>query len=95
MNLKNILNQIDSLDNDATIFAKKPWMEDSEVFLRASNEKSVTDDLKAKGYEYFLEVFVIKEVLEVFENRKVSLEDKFNLIVFYAENDAYPEWVYK
>jgi hypothetical protein len=27
------------------------------------NEKHLKEDLKAKGYEHFLEVFVIKEIL--------------------------------
>lgn len=95
MNLKNILNNIDSIDEDTTIFAKKPWAENSDVFLKKNHGTYLDNELKAKGYEYFLEVFVIKEALEVFGNRKISPDEKFKFIVFYAENDAYPEWVHK
>ena len=47
------------------------------------------------GFEYFLKVHVAKEVLEVLSGRKASKDEKLRLLIFYAENDAYPDWVYK
>jgi hypothetical protein len=36
-----------------------------------------------------------RQVLEVFERRKPSEEQTRALLLYYAENDAYPSWVYE
>jgi len=55
----------------------------------------VPSDLTTLGLEYFLEVHVAKEVLEVLSGRKASKDEKLRLLIFYAENDAYPDWVFE
>lgn len=42
----------------------------------------------------FLEVHVAHEVLRVFDDKPPTMEEKLRLLIHYAENDAYPEWVY-
>jgi hypothetical protein len=46
------------------------------------------------GYDYFLEIDLALEVLEVLEGRSPSPDQKFELVLFYAKNDAFPDWVY-
>ena len=47
------------------------------------------------GYEYFLEDSVLREILEMPEAQTLSEEAKVDLVIYYAENDAYPSWVYE
>lgn len=95
MKLGNLLDQIDSLDEDHCIFATKPWTSDAEAEACPLGAKGEPPpELLAKGYVYFLEVHVAKEVLEVLLGRAATQEQKRNLLLFYAENDAYPNWVY-
>jgi hypothetical protein len=56
---------------------------------------AVRTELTHDNLEYFLEVFVAKEVCEVFGTRRPAAQDVARLLVFYAENDAYPNWVYR
>ena len=46
------------------------------------------------GFKYFLGVSTAREVLEVFQGREPSLEEKIDCLLYYAENDAFPGWVY-
>lgn len=52
-------------------------------------------EVAARGLDYFLEVNIAKEVLEVLGKKAASREEKVKLLIFYAENDAYPDWVFE
>jgi hypothetical protein len=54
----------------------------------------VPQEVRAAGYEYFLEIHVAKEVLAVLGSRQAAPDDQVRLLMFYAENDAYPDWAY-
>lgn len=96
MKLGPILDQIDNLSDDMCIFARQPWSLSSEAEIaRLGNDFKTPQAIADKGLSYFLEVHVAKEVLEVFGNYSASAEEKRRLLLFYAENDAYPEWVYR
>ena len=42
-------------DSEKTIYAKKPWLPESEVEIRVEPQDClVPDDLEKKGYQYFL-----------------------------------------
>lgn len=96
ISLGAVLDQVTSLDDEMCIFAKKPWSLDSEAIVGRleGNEFRIPQDFLDEGFEYFLEVHVAKEVLEVLDGHPETAEMKRNLLLFYAENDAYPEWVY-
>lgn len=96
MNLIDIVNDIENLDVDSTIFAKPPWLPTSAAQAVVLDETYKTPtEIDQAGLEYFLEVHVAKEVLGVFGQRSVTQDEKFRLLSFYAENDAYPDWVYE
>jgi hypothetical protein len=47
------------------------------------------------GLDYFLEGSVAKEVLGVLSNRNTTADERRELLMYYAEHDAYPTWAYK
>jgi hypothetical protein len=65
--LATAIDQLASFDEDATIFAKKPWSAFAEAVVSSPGERSATD-LNQAGFDYFLEVQVAREVLEVLGN---------------------------
>lgn len=78
------------------ICAQKPWTAASRARLVSAEARGgVPDDAKAEGLDYFLEVHVAKEVLEVFGDRSETVDRKLALLIYYAENDAYPDWAYE
>lgn len=95
MKLIDAIRNIDEADG-MTICARRPWRADSEACLVAVAPLSkIPEHIAEDGYEYFLEYSVLREVLEMPEAEKVSEERKVNLAIYYAENDAYPAWIYR
>lgn len=94
MKLNNIFDDIYTLNDDYVIFARRPWALDSDAVVELVNDQNKKQVILDQGLEYFLEIFVAKEVLEVFGDRRPSFDEVRNLLIFYALNDAYPEWVY-
>lgn len=50
-------------------------------------------EILREGLEYFLEVEVEKEVLEAFGDRQATSQEQRDLILYYAKNDAFPDWL--
>jgi hypothetical protein len=95
MNLGQLLTGIVALSDEECIFARKPWNSTSEAIVaKLTEDFRVPASVSTTGLEYFLEVSVCQEVLEVFGDKPATNEEKQRLLIFYAENDAYPEWVY-
>ena len=88
--LLELITKIDQLDREDVICAKPVWRPDSEArVFRLTEDYRVPDEAKALGYDYFLEVDVIRQVLEEFGNRPdASLEEKCRRIIHYATYDA-------
>jgi hypothetical protein len=96
MNLEQIIVGLHELSDDACIFARKPWLPSTEATVAPLAENfEVPASMSSRGFEYFLEVHVAKEVLEVLDNRRSCKDAELKLLIFYAENDAYPNWVYE
>lgn len=95
MNLHDVLDQINELDDDKVICARRPWTFEAEAVVgRLDGNLRVPNALARDGFEYFLEVSVAQEVLEVFGSRNPTEAEIRDLLLYYAENDAYPGWVY-
>lgn len=83
------------LDDRLCIFAAKPWSAASPaVAVSLDDEFKPPKEVLELGLAYFLEVHAANEALEVFGDRPPSEAEKRNLLIFYAENDAFPDWVY-
>ncbi|WP_437619656.1 hypothetical protein [Sorangium sp. So ce1151] len=96
MTLGETINRLDTLDENAILCVRQPWTPSSECAVTAPDENlGVPRHVKDSGLAYFLEVHVAREVLDVFGDKPPTTEEKVRLLIHYAENDAYPEWVYQ
>lgn len=96
MTLDETVRQLDSLDKDAILCIRRPWTHHAECVVTAPDEDlGVPSHVKDAGFVYFLEVHVAHEVLGVFGAKPPTHEERVRLLIDYAENDAYPEWVYQ
>lgn len=78
-----------------TICARRPWRADSDACLVSVAPMSkIPEQTIDDGYEYFLEGSVLREILEMPEVETVSKERKVDVAIYYAENDAYPPWIW-
>jgi hypothetical protein len=95
MKLKEALDQIDSLDDSSVVFARRPWALDSEAVVdKLDDQLRVPRHVSESKFEYFIDVPVAKEVLGVFGGRPVTAQQRRELLLYYANNDAYPDWAY-
>lgn len=96
MILQEALDQVDEVNDDEVIFAAQPWtLSSAAEICRLDERHSVPASVAARGMSYFLEIFVAREVLEVFGTHRATKEQRRDLLLYYAEHDAYPEWVYR
>lgn len=90
---------IDEIDEDAVVYAKKiegEFKSSSEaIFLELTDEEqellpSEIARLKCPGFDYFLEVFLIKELIEdlLHQYSEWNLNQKVDRVIYYAEFDA-------
>ena len=95
MTLSALIANLEALDDSLCIVAKRPWSSDAEaIAIRLTSDFRIPEQIKADGYEYFLEVHVAREeVLGELESQ-LSDEQRLAAILFYAENDAYPDWLW-
>lgn len=93
MKLSDIVNGLGTTEDSLCIVVKRPWMGDSEARLvRLTEDFRVPEEVLSAGYEYFLEVSVARD--EVLSG-PIALNDdqKVAAVIYYAENDAFPEWM--
>ena len=93
MKVIDVISTLSELPEDTFICVKRPWGREAEVFLVPfPDDLRIPEDVKSQGYEYFLEVSTAREILEGFLERQPTLEQITDFVIYYAENDAYPEW---
>ena len=94
--LSELVASLEQIDHEQIICVMRPWTPDAEARLTPPDDDlGVPDEVKAAGFVYFLEVHVAKEVLGVFDEKPASVDEQVRLLLAYAENDAYPDWVYE
>ena len=96
LSLLDIVTSLSSVDDDGVIIAKKPWTISSDAgIIKLNISEKIEVPQVYIGMEYFIEINVAKEVLGMPEAERISNEMKTELLIFYAENDAYPDWIYQ
>jgi|SRR6478609_4750837 len=96
MLLRELIAELETLDDDQIVCVMRPWTSDAEARLTPADERvSVPVEVKDAGFDYFLEVHVAKEVVGVFGDKPASVDEKVRLLLDYAATDAYPDWVYE
>jgi hypothetical protein len=94
--LGQALDGVHRLEDDLVIFARKPWSVSSEALIgQLDHELRVPAAIADTGFEYFIDVPAAKEVLGVFGGRIPTPEERRELLLYYAEHDAYPSWVHR
>lgn len=93
MKLSELLADLDSLPDETFICACRPWTHDCEIELVPyPDDLRIPDSVKARGFEYFLEVDTIQEILEGFLPYAPSQDQIVDYVLYYAEHDAFPDW---
>ena len=85
--LADVLHQLGSFDDDDTIFvASVPATAETLAFVAREGSEP-------RGSLYLLEVYLAREVLDVWRDwrgrREPTRQDAVDAVVYYAENDAY------
>ena len=91
MRLGDVIRKHRELESDQTIYARKPWSSDSEVrLLQTCPPREQRDRMADEGFDYFLELSIVAEVVEGFEANcgpatEVQILER---VISYAINDA-------
>jgi len=83
MTLAEIVEQLDGMDSDATIYAARPWSADARAIVIREPEDG-SRPVEAADLDYFLEVNVALEAANV-----SNAGTRFERVLHYAENDAF------
>jgi hypothetical protein len=90
--IKSIVEQITSLDRDATIYAAEPWGADSVAIVSIEPDSGCTpEEANSLGLAYFIEVDVACDFLDGWVSLldySPTLEEKCSRLISYAINDA-------
>lgn len=93
MQLIEALRNRDQLPEDTFICVRRPWKRESEILLvPCPDDLRVPSEVLAAGFEYFLEVDVVREILEGFLPCNPTHEQVADFVLYYAEFDAFPDW---
>lgn len=96
MTLGQILADLNSAADDLCIVARRPWSEGADAMLvRPDNGGRLPGHLKEAGYEYFLEVDIIRDEVLGEWGYLLDSTQRFAVVLYYAEHDAWPEWFHE
>ncbi|MEW5837139.1 MAG: hypothetical protein AB1832_18930 [Pseudomonadota bacterium] len=94
MDLGLILDQVPTLNDRMSIYARPPWKAGSVADVALPGEDGqVLPELAERGLILFLTVGEAKQVLEVLRGRIVPRDTKRELLRHYAIHRAYPDWL--
>lgn len=89
---RQLFAQFETFDDDATIYAARPWSSSSEAVC-CHEEDAEARKAVAAGLEYMLEVNLAQDVIEVWSQHRrgmtPTLAQQCDAVIYYAEHDAY------
>ncbi len=98
MKLIELLTNIEKIDEESVLYVKKvdgQFSSESEVTILNLTEEELewktfeVTEKKCLGFEYFMEVFLIKEFMEDIANQEYpTVEKKCKRLIHYVEFDA-------
>ena len=92
MNLLEAVRDLETLDEESTIYAVEPWTESSAVVVEREPETGgVPENAQKLGMKYFLEIFIARDFLEDWTaslDAEPSLAEKCARLIDYAIHDA-------
>jgi len=103
MNLREAVSKLSALPEEATLFVERiagRFRPESRVFVLELTDDELRQPVKevakirAPGADYFLEVFIAREVVEGWRanhgGAEPNADQVLESVIFYAEYDAYP-----
>jgi hypothetical protein len=90
--LIDVIAQLDGYSDELTIYSCPQPKPQSDAVVLAETEDGSAHPASARGLHYVLEVFIAKEVIEVWQKwrgRAPTLEEACRAVLYYAEHDAY------
>lgn len=81
--LAEVVERLETLDPEATIYAERPFSADSRALVAIEPEDGSTPP-EAAALDYFMEVDIALEAAEVSKTGT-----RLDRVLYYAENDAY------
>ncbi|WP_109440207.1 hypothetical protein [Acinetobacter haemolyticus] len=89
MDLFQVLLNINDFQDDETIYVVEPWTLESETKVLKEPDIGLIQ-IKSDHliFEYFLEVFLAKEILKNLEHRNPCMRDQCQSVIEYAIHDA-------
>jgi hypothetical protein len=94
--LDEIVPRLQELDPDLVICMRRPWSATAAAVLTPPDENlAVPEPVRLAGFEYFLEVRVALDVAGVLRLSRLegTADEHVRLLLHYADNDAYPDWL--
>jgi hypothetical protein len=92
MKLLKVIQELDTLDKESTIYASKPWTESSTAMVLPEPEAGdIPREADELGLNYFIEVFIAHEFLTDWEanlDKTPTIHEKCERLIQYAINDA-------
>lgn len=92
MTLGDLLEQLDNLDPEATLYAAVPWNSDSTA-VAAVEGSDESDDALSSGLEYLLDVDAAIEVADVWSRWRDGVpptnQELAAAVIHYARFDSY------
>ena len=97
MTIKELIQNVRSIENDYSVaFAKKidgDFTSNSEVIIAEIDEESDEDIKKTvleknPQFDYFLEVFLIKGMVQDFLEKNDDINQLVDIVIHYAKYDA-------
>lgn len=92
MMLIEAVRDLDSLDEERTIYAAEPWTENSKVVVAPEPESGgLPAEAEKHGLKYFLEVFIARDFLDGWKanlSKKPTLQEQCARLIQYAITDA-------
>jgi len=94
MTLQEIILKLNWVSDDLCIVAKRPWLPNSEAeLISLTEEYAIPESVKERGFSYFLEVSTARDELLADIKIKLTPAQKVEVVIYYAEYDATPEWL--
>ena len=89
MQLQYLIERINEVDSDATVWidGSNFWSVDSRVSIAIECDEGGPPDTVPSGFEYFLEVFIIQELVEDLPKSQSYIE-LTQRIIDYARDDT-------
>ena len=87
MDLFHVLVNIQQFSEHDSIYVERPWTLESEArVIHIKDKATPTAHLENKVYTYFLDIYLVDELVAQFANQNLCIRDTYQRIVEFAMN---------